>query len=98
MNICSIVSVKTSPTHYFINTSIALAALDVKQDDLLNDMNSFGMFFKIFTIKDLSIYVQTNRAILKHYWDNNGNEVDAIVEFPDGKYGIVEIKITSEDI
>lgn len=96
LNLRTSVSVRTSPTHHFIDTSIATAALDINPNDLLNDMKTFGYFFEDFAIRDLSIYAQANRASLKHYRDSSGQEVDAIVELKNGNYGAIEIKIASE--
>lgn len=96
-NLRSSTIVRTAPTHHFVDTSIALAALDINPQDLLNDMKSFGLFFEDFVTRDLLIYSQANNATLKHYRDSTGQEVDAIVELPNGEYGAIEIKINSED-
>lgn len=96
MNLRSSVAVRTAPTHHFIDTSIATAALSIGPEDLLNDLESFGLFFEDFAIRDLSVYSQANKATLKHYRDSSGQEVDAIFEMSNGKYGAIEIKIASE--
>ena len=96
-NIRSSVTVRVAPTHHFVDTSIAIAALDIMPDDLLNDLNSFGLFFEDLAVRDLSVYALANHARLKHYRDSLGNEIDAVIEFDDGDYGIIEIKIASED-
>ena len=44
-NIRSKTSIRTSPTRHFIDTSIACRALNISPNDLLNDLNSFGLFF-----------------------------------------------------
>lgn len=96
-NLRSSTVIRTAPTHHFVDTSIALAALDIYPKDLLNDMKSFGLFFEDFVIRDLLIYAQANNGILKHYRDSTGQEVDAIIELPKGEYGVIEIKIASDD-
>ena len=96
-NLRSSTVIRTAPTHHFIDTSIALASLDIRPEDLFNDMKSFGYFFEDFAIRDLSIYAQSINGTIKHYRDNDGQEIDAIVELPNGNYGAIEIKITSED-
>ena len=97
LNLRSTVSVRTTPTHHFVDTSIATASLGIKPNDLLNDLNFFGFFFEDFAVRDLSIYAESIGGTLKHYRDSSGREVDAIVELKNGDYGAIEIKITSED-
>lgn len=96
LNLRSSAIIRTSPTHHFIDTSIATAALNIMPADLLNDLKSFGYFFEDFAIRDLSVYAQTIKATIKHYRDSSGQEVDAVIEMPNGEYGTVEIKIYSE--
>ena len=96
LNLRTSVAVRSAPTHHFIDTSIATSALGIKPADLLNDLNSFGMFFEDFAVRDLSVYSESIGAELKHYRDSSGLEVDAIVKLPNGEYGAVEIKIASD--
>lgn len=96
LNLRTTVSVRTAPTHHFVDTSIATAALKINPADLLNDMKSFGYFFEDFAIRDLSVYAEAIGGELKHYRDSSGQEVDAIVELENGEYCAVEIKIASE--
>lgn len=96
-NLRSSTVIRTAPTHHFIDTSIALASLDIRPEDLFNDMKSFGYFFEDFAIRDLSIYAQSFNATIKHYRDSDGQEVDAIIELPNSDYGAIEIKIASDD-
>ena len=97
INLRSSTVIRTTPTHHFIDTSVALASLDIGPEDLFNDMKSFGYFFEDFAIRDLSIYAQSINGTIKHYRDNDGQEIDAIVELPNGNYGAIEIKIASEN-
>lgn len=96
LNLRSSVAVRNTPTRHFFDTSIALAALNVGPANLLNDLNSLGLFFEDFAIHDLIVYASSLGASFKHYRDSNGMEVDAIIELPDGRYGAIEIKIASE--
>lgn len=97
LNLRSSVSVRTAPTHHFVDTSIATACLGINPSDLLNDLNSFGLFFEDFAIRDLSVYAESIDATIKHYRDSSGQEVDAIIELPNGKYGAIEIKLADPD-
>ena len=96
LNLRTSVAVRSSPTHHFIDTSIATAALGIKPADLLNDLNSFGFFFEDMAVRDLSIYAESFHGELKHYRDSKGLEVDAILKLVNGEYGAIEIKIASD--
>ena len=97
LNLRTTVSVRTAPTHHFIDTSMATAALKINPADLLNDLKSFGFFFEDFAVRDLSVYAESIGGELKHYRDSSGQEVDTIVEIENGEYCAVEIKIASEN-
>lgn len=97
LNLRSTVNVRTSPTHHFIDTSIATSALGIRPADLLNDLKSFGFFFEDMAVRDLSVYASTFDGVLKHYRDSNGQEVDAIIEVSNGDYCAIEIKLYSEE-
>lgn len=96
LNLRTSVAVRTAPTHHFIDTSVATAALRINPADLLNDLKSFGYFFEDFAVRDLSVYAESIGGELKHYRDSSGQEVDAIVELENGDYCAVEIKIASD--
>ena len=96
LNLRTSVSVRTAPTHHFVDTSIATAALRINPADLMNDLKSFGYFFEDFAVRDLSVYAESVGGDLKHYRDSSGQEVDAIVELENGDYSAVEIKIASD--
>ena len=97
LNLRTSVAVRTSPTHHFIDTSIATSALGITPADLLNDLNSFGLFFEDLAIRDLSVYAEAINGNLKHYRDSSGQEIDAIIETRNGDYCAIEIKIYSEE-
>ncbi len=96
LNLRTSVAVRTAPTHHFIDTSMATSALGILPSDLLNDLNSFGLFFEDLAIRDLSVYAEAIGGKLRHYRDSSGQEVDAIIETRNGDYCAIEIKIYSE--
>ena len=96
LNLRTTVSVRTAPTHHFVDTSIAIASLGIKPSDLLNDLKSFGFFFEDFAVRDLAIYADSMGAELKHYRDSADYEIDAILKLVNGDYGAIEIKIASD--
>jgi len=91
------VGIRTTPTHHFFDTSIALAALEITPAGLLLDLKSMGMFFEDLVVRDLSIYCSALGATLHHYRDSNGLEVDAIISLKNGDYAAAEIKIRGEN-
>jgi len=97
-NIRSKTSIRTSPTRHFIDTSIACRALNISPNDLLNDLNSFGLFFEDFAVRDLSVYASTIDGEIRHYRDNSGLECDAILHLPNNKWAAIEIKLGGEKL
>ena len=91
------VAIRPSPTHYFVDPSIATAALDVTPHDLINDFKTFGFIFESVVIRDLKIYAEANGASLYHYRDKNDFEVDAIIHFNNGKWAAIEIKLFDDE-
>lgn len=92
-NIRSKTSIRSTPTRHFTDTSIACRALGVMPDDLLGDLETFGLFFEDMAVRDLRIYAETLGGEVLHYRDNAGLECDAIVRLDDGRWGAVEIKL-----
>ena len=88
-----------TPKRHLIDPSLACASLDLTVEKLMNDFNTFGLMFESLVIRDLTIYMDYLDGHLFHFRDNSsGDEVDAILEFKDGNYGAVEIKLTSGGI
>lgn len=97
-NFRSKTAIITTPTRHFIDTSIAAFALKMRPNDLLNDPNTFGFLFEDFVVKELSIYISQFDGEIRHFRDGNGLECDAVLRLPDGKYGLVEIKLGGEQL
>lgn len=97
-NICSKTTIRSSDVRHFTDTSIACRALNIFPADLVNDLNSFGLFFEDFAIRDLVIYSSVYDGEVRHYRDNAGLECDAVIHFPDGKWAAIEIKLGGEKL
>ena len=91
-------SIRSTPTRHFVDTSIACRCLGVSPNDLKNDLNSFGLFFEDFAIRDLRVYAECLGGVVKHYRDNAGLECDAVVHLEDGRWGGIEIKLGGDDL
>lgn len=97
-NLRSKTAIRTSDTRYFVDPSIATAALGVGPKDLMNDLNTFGLLFETMAIRDLRIYAEVLDGEVFHYRDKNGLECDAVVHLRNGNYGLVEIKLGGETL
>lgn len=92
-NIRSSMRVKQMEKRHFVDPSIATSLLNITENMLVNDLNSFGFFFEAMVERDLRIYAEYNGWNLFHYQDYDGNEFDAVIEFDDGNYAAFEIKV-----
>ena len=97
-NIRSKTSIRSTPTRHFVDTSIACRSLGISPDDLIQDLESFGLFFEDMAVRDLRIYADTLGGEVRHYRDNAGLECDAVVHLEDGRWGAVEIKIGGDKL
>lgn len=97
-NLRSKTAIRTSDTRYFVDPSIATAALGVGPKDLMNDLNTFGLLFETMAIRDLRTYAEALDGEVFHYRDKNGLECDAVVHLRNGNYGLIEIKLGGETL
>lgn len=83
-----------SPKRHFTDPSLACACLGLTSDKLIKDLKTFGFMFEALVERDLRIYMDYLNGNLYHFRDNvSGLEVDSILEFSDGEYAAVEIKL-----
>ena len=88
-----------APKRHFTDVSLACACLDLTKDKLINDLKTFGFMFKSMCERDLRIYIEYLGGKLFHFRDNiTGLEVDSILEFSDGEYAAVEIKLGFHEV
>ena len=97
-NIRSKTSIRSTPTRHFVDTSIACRALGIGPQDLIHDLESFGLFFEDFAVRDLSVYASALGGTVSHYRDNTGLECDAVLHLDDGRWGAIEIKLGGDDL
>ena len=97
-NIRSKTSIRTTPTRHFTDTSIACRAISISLEDPMWDLNTFGLFFEDFAVRDLRIYSSVLGGEIRHYRDNTGLECDSVIHLEDGQWGAVEIKLGGEDL
>lgn len=97
-NLRSKTAVRTSDTRYFIDPSIATAALGLGPDDLINDLNTFGLLFETLCVRDLRVYADALGGTVYHYRDKSNLECDAVVHLENGSYGLIEIKLGGDTL
>ena len=97
-NIRSKTIIRTSPKKTWVDPSLACAALNVAPKDLMLDPNTFGLMFENMVIRDLSVYASQARGYLNFYRDRYGIECDTVLHFDNGKYGLIEIKLSNNGI
>ncbi len=97
-NLRSKTAIRTSETRYFVDPSIACAALGLGPMDLINDLNTFGLFFETMCVRDLRVFADALGGTVYHYRDKNGLECDAVVHLRNGSYGLIEIKLGGDHL
>ncbi len=97
-NLRSKTAIRTSDTRYFIDPSIATAALGMGPKNLINDMETFGFIFETLAIRDLRVYADALDGKVYHYRDKNNLECDAVIHLRNGSYGLVEVKIGGAEL
>lgn len=97
-NLRSKTAVRTSDTRYFVDPSIAVAALGIGPKDLINDLETFGLLYETMAVRDLRVYAEALDGMVYHYRDKNNLECDAVIHLRDGHYGLVEIKLGGSDL
>ena len=91
-------TIRTTSIKHFIDPSIATAILDATPNDLMSDLNTFGLLFENLVIRDLKIYSQSLEGIVYNYHDSSGLEADAIIHLKDGRWALIEVKIGGEKL
>ncbi|AJK51025.1 ATPase [Mycoplasma capricolum subsp. capripneumoniae 87001] len=93
LNPRSSLRVKQLEKRYFCDPSLACALLDLTPNKIMGDLNLYGLLFEGLVIRDLKVYAQANDAKVYHYQDYLDNELDAVIEFKNGEWCAIEIKL-----
>ena len=96
-NLRSKTAIRTKNTRHFVDPSIAAAALGVGPKGLFSDMKTFGLLFESLAIRDLRVYCDTFGANLYHYRDKLDREADAVIQFRDGDWALIEVKMGDQE-
>jgi predicted AAA+ superfamily ATPase len=97
-NIRSKTAITTSAKKTLVDPSIATAVLNCTPKELQLDPETFGLLFENLCTRDIGAYVENNGGNIKHYRDRYGVECDTILNFADGRYGLVQAKLGGSKI
>ena len=97
-NLRSKTAIRSSNTRYFVDPSIACAALDIGPDGLIANIKLFGLLFENLCIRDLRIYADTIKGKVKHYRDSTSLEIDSVITLNNGDWAAIEIKLGSNEL
>lgn len=97
-NLRSKTAIRSSDTRYYIDPSIAAAALGIGPQDLISDLKTFGFLFETLCVRDLRVFADALNGEVYHYRDKDGLECDAVVHLRNGTYGLVEIKLGGDKL
>lgn len=96
-NLGSKTAIREKNTRHFVDPSIAASALNITPENIFNDMKTFSLLFEELVIRDLRIYCDSIGASLYHYRDSKGREADAVIQFEDDSWALVEVKLANPE-
>ena len=89
---------RTSSKLHLADPALACAVLGIGAERLAGDPEFFGQVFEAMAIRDVRALSAAEQGRVYHYRDNTGLEVDAILEYPDGRWAAIEVKLGSNKI
>lgn len=95
-NLRSKTAIRSADTRYYVDPSIAVAALGAGPSDLIADLKTMGFLLETLCVRDLRVFTDALNGEVYHYRDKNGLECDAVVHLRNGSFGLVEIKLGGE--
>ena len=96
-NLRSKTAIRTKETRHFTDPSIGAAALGITPEGIFKDITTFGLLFESLVIHDLRVYADTIGAHVYKYRDSKKREADAVIQFADGSWALVEVKLGGEE-
>lgn len=86
------------PKRNFVDPSIAIGALGLNKESLINDLRYYGFVFESLCIRDLRILSQEINGEVFYYGDHTNLDIDAIIQLKDGRWGAIQVKVGSGKI
>lgn len=81
------------PRAHLADPALACAALGYDPDRLADNPNQFATIFTAMVIHDLRAYLEETGAQLWHYKDETGLAIDAIIQYPDGRWAALQTSL-----
>ena len=97
-NLRSKTAIRSADTRYYVDPSIAVAAIGAGPNDLTGDLRTMGFLFETLCVRDLRVFADALNGQVYHYRDKNGLECDAVVHLRNGAYGLIEIKLGGDKL
>lgn len=95
-NLRSQIAVQSLRVRHFYDPSLACMALGIREDDLVKDSKTMGLFFEDLACRDISVYSMAKEGELRHYRDSKGLECDIVLHLDDGRWAAIEVKLGGE--
>ncbi len=96
-NLRSQTAIRTKETRHFTDPSIGAAALGITPEGVFKDITTFGLLFESLVVHDLRVYADAIGARVYKYRDSKKREADAVLQFADGSWALIEVKLGGED-
>ena len=96
-NLRSKTAIRTRETRHFTDPSIGAAALGITPEGIFKDITTFGLLFESLVVHDLRVYADTIGAHVYKYRDSKKREADVVIQFNDGSWALIEVKLGGED-
>ena len=96
-NLRSRTAIRTSATRHFTDPSIGAAALGITPEGIFKDITTFGFLFESLVVHDLRVYSDAIGAHVYKYRDSKKREADVVIQFNDGSWALIEVKLGGED-
>ncbi len=90
--------IKQAEKRHFADPSIACALLNLTEDKLINDLETFGFLFEAMVERDLKVYADSFDANCFHYQDYLNRKIDAVIELESSDWCAFEIKLGTNAI
>lgn len=86
-------------TRYFIDPSLAVAAIGVSPSVLVGgQLKFFGFLFENLVVRDVRCYVQALYGEVMQFRDEKDREVDIIIVLPDNSWAAIEVKLGASQV
>ena len=96
-NLRSKTAIRAKETRHFTDPSIGAAALGITPEGIFKELTTFGLLFESLVIHDLRVYADTIGAHVYKYRDSKRREADAVIQFNDGSWALIEVKLGGDE-